>query len=302
MEGTTAAMEAATATKEAATASKHAGSMPAQPAPLPTAAQAGSSAVLAQGTASAAASGLLPGTAAVLLPRMPLGLAHLGSVRAYAATANVARALGRLARMADVGGINGESSAAGGSNLRRVMDALLSRLQQALQQQRRQQEAHPSADGSWQCEVAAAAAVAAEVMFGASAAWQPPVPGTLQASAATSTDSKVARSSTATAMETAVATPAEPPSKKQRSGNALATPTSTAGTQDAVQMRWAVPAVGVADAEFESLLMMMLEAVTQEALWGVPTSQPEEPSSGHKALSAQVGVMAASTQTCRLQA
>ncbi|KAG2444915.1 hypothetical protein HXX76_001651 [Chlamydomonas incerta] len=96
------------AAPSAAAPSEPSGTAPA-PAPAPSGLEGGAGtakepAVAAAAAAAAAAGGCGGGgaTAVPELPRMPLGLLHLASQRSYAAVAGVARALGWLARRADL--------------------------------------------------------------------------------------------------------------------------------------------------------------------------------------------------------
>ena len=91
----------------------------------------------------------------VLLPRMPMGLALMADTRTYEAVATVCRTLGRLA--AD----------AGGHAMRSLVDHLLTELRTC----------RPGGAGlhssDWQCSAASSVTVLSEVVYGASAAWQP---------------------------------------------------------------------------------------------------------------------------------
>lgn len=222
---------------------------------------AGSSAPSAA-SAAGAPSTPAPG-GAILMPRMPLMLAHLGSHRNYLAAASVARAVGRLARASDH--LHAASSVAGpqrsrpagsggGLDLHRLLDAVLSKLSARVASLARrpggaaaERRGH-GGGGGWQCEAAAAVVVATEVLFGASAAWQPPLNtpgdgGSAQAGAA--------------------------------AGALLA-----------------VPPVGVRDAAYESQVQQLLQLVTQEPLWGLASSLPDEAGMQEAALpSAQVGAL-----------
>ncbi|CAL8470133.1 g9675 [Coccomyxa elongata] len=95
---------------------------------------------------------------AISLPRMPIGLSHMSSQAAYDAVAGIARTAGRVA------------SLAGGTVLRGLLDRLLSDLRKLLPGTSRQRDA-PTA--SWQLSAASVVVVTSEVIYGASAAWQP---------------------------------------------------------------------------------------------------------------------------------
>jgi hypothetical protein len=201
--------------------------------------------------ASAAGGAAAPAPA---LPRMPLALVYLASDPSYSAVASVARALGRLARRADPSGLR---------HLRRLFESLEARIkasqQRGQQQQQQRQRASAAAGGrrrgaglgaegaSWQCECAAAVAVASEVVFGASGAWEAPRPASVQ-------DGR--------------------PRLEADGGAPETLPGPGAGCGDLGSYQDGVPAVGEADAEFEALTWRFLEIITNERLWGQPTSQP----------------------------
>lgn len=135
----------------------------------------------------------------VLLPRMPLGLALITTAATYEAVASALRAAAALAAAADA--VPGSS----GTALRRLIDAFLTQLQQVVEagagssggskgdgrtQHRRQRRQQPeqeqgAAEGGmagelevggqqpWQLQAASIAVVLAELLLGASPAWQP---------------------------------------------------------------------------------------------------------------------------------
>lgn len=137
------------------------------------------------------------GGSVVLLPRMPLGLVLVTTAAAYEAVASALRAAAALAAAADA--VPNSS----GTALRRLVDAFVTRLQQLLEvyaassrdsdgsgrlQRRRRQKPEAqqgAADGStlseleaggqqpWQLQAATVAVVLAELLLGASPAWQP---------------------------------------------------------------------------------------------------------------------------------
>ncbi|GIL65910.1 hypothetical protein Vafri_19550 [Volvox africanus] len=175
-------------------------------------------AVAAAGAKDAAAVALAGGaSAAAELPRMPLCLLYLASQRSYMSLAAVARSLGRLARAADSEAANAAACKGPASSvLRRLMDVLGTAFRRAVtrgaagagdgapRQHRVSDWESSGADDnehfesaaaapitlenergrigvdSWQCEAAAVAVVAAEVVIGASNAWVAPL-GTPQA-------------------------------------------------------------------------------------------------------------------------
>lgn len=101
------------------------------------------------------------------LPRMPPALAHLATQRAYAAVAGVARALGHAAALA------------GGGSLRVLADDLVGRLRGCRLGQAaggaHTDAFHPPGTAPLALAAASALALSVEVLFGASAAWQPPL-------------------------------------------------------------------------------------------------------------------------------
>ena len=131
------------------------------------------------------------GGAVVLLPRMPLGLALITTARTHEAVAAAVRAAAALAAAADA------APGAGGTALRSLVDGCLSRLQQlteaaadsadsgssgsgrrAHMRIRQQQQRGAAAAGltgqvPWQLQAASLVAVLAELLLGASPAWQP---------------------------------------------------------------------------------------------------------------------------------
>ncbi|CAL5218647.1 g350 [Coccomyxa viridis] len=102
---------------------------------------------------------------APMLPRMPAGLAHVGSQQCYEALAAVARSIGHVALTA------------GRSTLRGLVDALLSNLRRAQRFSKDKAVGRGSASKrpaeDWQLQAASVAVVTTEVLFGASPAWQP---------------------------------------------------------------------------------------------------------------------------------
>jgi hypothetical protein len=207
--------------------------------------------------AEAAAAALGGARAAPALPRMPLALAYLTTDAAYAAVASVARALARLARRA---------SPATLQHLRRLVEALSARLRAAQQRQLQERPGGAAAarrggagaDGSgWRCEAAAVVAVMSEVLFGASAAWQAPRP--------------------AEVLSRPQASPPAPDNQQQQDGD-----------KGKRQEEEGVPAVGQADIQYESLVMQLLDAITNERLWGQPTAQPPRDLDGAPPLPAQL--------------
>lgn len=130
----------------------------------------------------AAASGV------VLLPRMPLGLALVTTAKTYEAVAAALRAAATLAAAADA------APGSSGTALRTLVDGCLSRLQQLLtaaqgsggssgqrahKRSRQEPAVQPAADmagpgqAPWQLQAAGTAVVLAELLLGASPAWQP---------------------------------------------------------------------------------------------------------------------------------
>ncbi|GIL91114.1 hypothetical protein Vretifemale_18782 [Volvox reticuliferus] len=169
-------------------------------------------AVAATGAKDAAAAALAgAASASAELPRMPLCLLYLASQRSYLSLATVVRSLGRLARGADSEAATAAAcKGAGSSVLRKLMDELGTALRRAVAHgaagavegapRRHRVSAWESSEGdedahfeseatvavalgngrrtraeSWQCEAAAVAVVAAEMVIGASNAWVAPL-------------------------------------------------------------------------------------------------------------------------------
>jgi hypothetical protein len=198
------------------------------------------------GAAAAAAAGTGVGVSAghVLLPRMPLSLQHLISRPSYKAAADVARALGRAARLAD----KQQQSAPhrpGASQLQLLVEALLQLLQAAASPHKQHKHSSTAADasrppvtpaaGEWQCSTAAVAVVLTEVLFGASSVWQPPI---VAAGLAATTSSSSSDGATA----------------------------AHGGSQQRQLLATAAP--------FEAVLHQAVAAFTQRRLWELPTAQP----------------------------
>lgn len=128
---------------------------------------------------------LAESNAVVLLPRMPLGLSLVTTAKTYEAVAAAVRATATLAAAADA------TPGGSGTALRTLVDGCLSRLQQLLstaegssgrrdRKRGGQQPAAPPAvdlagpgQAPWQLQAAAVAVVLAELLLGASPAWQP---------------------------------------------------------------------------------------------------------------------------------
>lgn len=100
--------------------------------------------------------------AVVVLPRMPLGCLYITNQPTYEDLSGVARTLGWLARRED-------EEKGGGANLYTVVEALVSHMHQAVIGG----EATTRESPGWQVQVAAVAAVAHEVLYGASGDWSP---------------------------------------------------------------------------------------------------------------------------------
>jgi hypothetical protein len=105
------------------------------------------------------------------------------------------------------------------------------------------------AAGEWQCSTAAVAAVLAEVLFGASAAWEPPLAALGQWSSASAFAGGSTGSSTAA---------------------------DVSGQQQQQQQQQGL--VGV-DAGYQSVLLQAVQALVKPRLWALPTSQPVSSSS-----------------------
>lgn len=128
---------------------------------------------------------LAESNAVVLLPRMPLGLSLVTTAKTYEAVAAAVRATATLAAAADA------TPGGSGTALRTLVDGCLSRLQQLLstaegssgRQDRKRSGQQPPAppavnlagpgQAPWQLQAAAVAVVLAELLLGASPAWQP---------------------------------------------------------------------------------------------------------------------------------
>jgi len=208
---------------------------------------------------------------------MPLALVYLTTDASYGAVASVARALGRLARRGDPAGLQ---------HLRRLFEAFAGRLRAAQQRlaqeqlleaaaaaaaaaaeapQRRLGGAGSALVSSWRCECAAVVAVMVEVLFGASAAWEAPQPAEVQPRTHHhhQRDGREELASASTAA-------AQIQQQQQQGSSSSSSSSSDQG----------VSPVGQPDLQYESLVMQLLEMITNERLWGQPTTQPPRDDSG----------------------
>ena len=137
------------------------------------------------------------------------------------------------------------------SNMQALLQQLLQQLHAASSphkphQQRATAAASPTpAAGEWQCRTAAVAAVLAEVLFGASGAWEPPL----------------------AAASLSRAGPAATGGSSQHGG--------AAGSSQAQAGQWQQQ-LGVVDAAYEGILLQAVSTVVKPRLWGLPTAQPVE--------------------------
>ncbi|KAL4440079.1 hypothetical protein ABPG75_003080 [Micractinium tetrahymenae] len=152
-----------------------------------------------QGQQQVAAQGSAGSGSVVLLPRMPLGLVLVTTAATYEAVSSALRAAAALAAAADA------APGGSGTTLRRLVDAFLGRLQQVVEagaassdsgdgrtrahkrSRQRQHQGQQDVAGKrgevgeldiggqlpWQLQAASVAAVLAELLLGASPAWQP---------------------------------------------------------------------------------------------------------------------------------
>jgi hypothetical protein len=172
---------------------------------------------------------------------MPVNLAYIASGRSYLAVAGVARALGHLARLADLDTVLAGSAGQSRSNLRRVVDELISELGNRLaaadvpsQQLVAAGRSSSSSSGGMPLEAASVVVVLSEVLYGASPAWHSPL-----------------AASTAGAAAAGAAAAGE-------AAGAAASPTKPARP----------------DQNFELVCVAAAEALSSAALWGLPTQQP----------------------------
>lgn len=184
-----------------------------------------------------------PALAAPQLPRMPVNLAYIASGRSYQAVAGVARALGHLARLADLDAAWAVSAGQSRSNLRRVVDELVSELSSRLaagdaSSQQVVVAGSGSSSSSMPLEAASVVVALMEVLYGASAAWSSPLTAATAGAAATAT---AAAGAADTAAGAAAAAPTKP-----------ATP----------------------DQNFELVCVAATEALSAASLWSLHTQQP----------------------------
>lgn len=147
---------------------------------------------------------------------------------------------------------------AGSGNLQSIVSQLLQQLQAASSPHKPSTQGHHAAPtpaaGEWQCNTAAVAAVLTEVLFGACAAWEPPLaantfPGLVSPKQSTQS---AAAATTAAAAKAAADSAADAPTSQQVLSHQRPLDVDTAYVQ---------------------VLLQVVTAVVKPKLWGLPTSQ-----------------------------